>query len=171
MAAQDASRRVPVAGIAVSHPDRVIYADLGLTKLDIARYYDAIAERMLPHVAGRPLTLLRCAGPIRCPPLSPASSGLRPSGQGRQMAASGGTIFDRRASELRRRVLVVREDGEATRNEISESRSGNSRGMPIAAPPARRGPLLPTDAPDIMDVGGVTGVGPAANTTWTPSVL
>ena len=53
-----------VGGISVSHPERVIYADLGITKLDIARYYDALAERMLPHVRGRPLTLLRCAGAI-----------------------------------------------------------------------------------------------------------
>jgi bifunctional non-homologous end joining protein LigD len=64
MAARAGSARVAVGGISISHPDRVIYPDLELTKLDVARYYDAIAERMLPHVAGRPLTLLRCAGPI-----------------------------------------------------------------------------------------------------------
>src|SRR3954469_2049887 len=56
--------RVVVGGVSISHPDRLIYADLGLTKLDIASYYDAIAEWMLPHVGGRPLTLLRCAGAI-----------------------------------------------------------------------------------------------------------
>jgi bifunctional non-homologous end joining protein LigD len=50
--------------VSISHPQRVIYPDVGLTKLDIARYYDAVAERMLPHLIGRPLTLLRCAGPI-----------------------------------------------------------------------------------------------------------
>jgi bifunctional non-homologous end joining protein LigD len=53
-----------IAGIRISHPDRVIYDDLGVTKLDVARYYDAVAEWMLPHVAGRPLTLLRCAGAV-----------------------------------------------------------------------------------------------------------
>ncbi|HXU01920.1 MAG TPA: non-homologous end-joining DNA ligase [Polyangia bacterium] len=56
--------RVPVAGVSISHPDRVIFPDLGLTKLDVARYYDDVADRMLRHVVGRPLTLLRCAGPI-----------------------------------------------------------------------------------------------------------
>ena len=56
--------RVPIGGISISHPDRVIYPDLGLTKLDIARYYDEIADSMLRHLVGRPLTLLRCAGPI-----------------------------------------------------------------------------------------------------------
>jgi bifunctional non-homologous end joining protein LigD len=62
--ASPALDRVPVAGISISHPRRVIYAELGATKLDVARYYDALADRMLPHVAGRPLTLLRCAGAI-----------------------------------------------------------------------------------------------------------
>jgi bifunctional non-homologous end joining protein LigD len=56
--------RVPVAGVSVSHPRRLIYPDVGITKLDVARYYDAVAERMLPHVTGRPLTLLRCGGAI-----------------------------------------------------------------------------------------------------------
>ena len=51
---------VVVAGVRISHPERVIYPDLGLTKLDVARYYDAIGKWMLPHVRGRPLTLVHC---------------------------------------------------------------------------------------------------------------
>ena len=31
-----------------------------LTKLDVVRYYDRIAPAMMPHVEGRPLTLVRC---------------------------------------------------------------------------------------------------------------
>jgi len=49
-----------VAGVTISHPDRILYPDLKLTKLDIARYYDSIAGWIVPHVAGRPLTLVRC---------------------------------------------------------------------------------------------------------------
>ena len=49
-----------VAGVTLSNPDRVLYPEEGLTKLDLARYYAAVAPRMLPHVAGRPLALLRC---------------------------------------------------------------------------------------------------------------
>jgi bifunctional non-homologous end joining protein LigD len=51
-------------GIPISHPERLIYADLRLTKLDIARYYGEVAPAMVPHTAGRPLTLLRCGGAI-----------------------------------------------------------------------------------------------------------
>src|SRR3569623_1002955 len=56
--------RPTVAGIGISHPDRVIYADTPVTKLDQARYYDAVADWMVPHVQGRPLTLQRCGATI-----------------------------------------------------------------------------------------------------------
>ena len=44
----------------ITHPDRVMYPATGLTKLDVAQYYEAISARMLPHVIGRPLTLVHC---------------------------------------------------------------------------------------------------------------
>ena len=49
-----------VAGVAISHADRVVYPDPRLTKLDVAHYYESIAAWIVPHVAGRPLTLVRC---------------------------------------------------------------------------------------------------------------
>jgi bifunctional non-homologous end joining protein LigD len=49
-----------VAGIAVSHPDRVLYASIGATKLDLARYYESVAEWILPQLRDRPLTVVRC---------------------------------------------------------------------------------------------------------------
>lgn len=49
-----------VAGIRISHPDRVLYADDGITKLELARYYKRVTDWILPHVQGRPLTLVRC---------------------------------------------------------------------------------------------------------------
>jgi bifunctional non-homologous end joining protein LigD len=48
-----------VRGIAVTNPDRFL-APAGITKLGLARYYDAVADWMLPHVLGRPLTIVRC---------------------------------------------------------------------------------------------------------------
>jgi bifunctional non-homologous end joining protein LigD len=56
--------RPVVAGISISHPDRVFYPDDGITKLELARYYEAIGDFIVPHVRGRPLTLLRCEGTI-----------------------------------------------------------------------------------------------------------
>jgi bifunctional non-homologous end joining protein LigD len=46
--------------VRLTHPDRVVYADQGLTKGDLAAYYALVAERMLPHVADRPLSIVRC---------------------------------------------------------------------------------------------------------------
>jgi bifunctional non-homologous end joining protein LigD len=53
-----------VAGIEISHADRELFPEVGLTKADVARYYDRVADRMLPHVRDRPLTLLRCASAV-----------------------------------------------------------------------------------------------------------
>jgi bifunctional non-homologous end joining protein LigD len=49
-----------VAGVRISSPERVMFPDLGLTKLDVARYYGSVASAMLPHLRGRPLTLFHC---------------------------------------------------------------------------------------------------------------
>jgi bifunctional non-homologous end joining protein LigD len=49
-----------VAGVRISHPDRLIYPDLGISKMQLARYYDGIADWIVPHVSGRPLTLVHC---------------------------------------------------------------------------------------------------------------
>jgi bifunctional non-homologous end joining protein LigD len=49
-----------VAGVTITHPDRVLYADAGVTKLDLARYYEQIADWILPQIVGRPLTIVRC---------------------------------------------------------------------------------------------------------------
>ena len=53
------SDRVDVGGIGVSHPDRVVFPADGITKLEIVQYYDAISAHILPHLAGRPLSLVR----------------------------------------------------------------------------------------------------------------
>ena len=49
-----------VAGVTLSHPDKVLYPERGLRKLDLATYIDAMAKWILPEIAGRPLMLLRC---------------------------------------------------------------------------------------------------------------
>ena len=49
-----------VHGIKISHPDRQVWPSLGISKLELARYYDSVGELMLPHLASRPLTLVRC---------------------------------------------------------------------------------------------------------------
>jgi bifunctional non-homologous end joining protein LigD len=43
----------------VTNPDRVIDPSTGLTKLALVRYYESIGDRLLPHLKGRPVSLVR----------------------------------------------------------------------------------------------------------------
>ena len=49
-----------VAGVRLSSPDKILYPEQGITKGELADYYLAVAGRMLPHVAFRPVTMVRC---------------------------------------------------------------------------------------------------------------
>lgn len=59
-AARNAPDPLVVAGVRLSNPDKVLYPEQGLTKGQLADYFVAVAKRMLPHVALRPITLVRC---------------------------------------------------------------------------------------------------------------
>jgi bifunctional non-homologous end joining protein LigD len=48
------------AGVHLTHPDKVLFPDQGITKGDLADYYTAVADWILPHVVGRPLAVVRC---------------------------------------------------------------------------------------------------------------
>jgi bifunctional non-homologous end joining protein LigD len=68
------SRRTPTAfesptvlGVRISHPDRLIYPDLGISKIQLAQYYERIAQWIVPHVAARPLTLVHCPAGVAAP--------------------------------------------------------------------------------------------------------
>jgi bifunctional non-homologous end joining protein LigD len=52
--------RLTIAGITISHPEREVASDPPFTKGDLARYYEAVAARILPEVVGRPLSVIRC---------------------------------------------------------------------------------------------------------------
>jgi bifunctional non-homologous end joining protein LigD len=63
VAAAAAGRRdgkARVAGVTLSNAGRVLYPQQGVTKLALARYYEAIADWILPSLSDRPLSLLRC---------------------------------------------------------------------------------------------------------------
>jgi bifunctional non-homologous end joining protein LigD len=51
---------IEIGGVRVTHPDRVLYPDMDLTKRDLIDYYTAVAEPMLPHLVDRPVSLVRC---------------------------------------------------------------------------------------------------------------
>ena len=45
--------------VKLSHPDKVLFPDAGLTKADLADYYAAVSDAMLPHMHDRPMNLWR----------------------------------------------------------------------------------------------------------------
>jgi bifunctional non-homologous end joining protein LigD len=48
-----------VAGVRVSHPDRIIDKSTGTRKIDLVQYYESVADWMLPHLQERPVSLVR----------------------------------------------------------------------------------------------------------------
>ena len=51
---------IEIGKIRLSNPEKVLYPESGITKRDLARYYEAVGRWILPHLARRPLSLVRC---------------------------------------------------------------------------------------------------------------
>lgn len=43
----------------ITHPEKILFPDCGITKGELCAYYEAVAPRMIPHVRGRPITMER----------------------------------------------------------------------------------------------------------------
>ena len=54
------SNEIELEGVRLSSPEKVLWEEQGLTKRQLAEYYLDIADWVLPHVVGRPLSLVRC---------------------------------------------------------------------------------------------------------------
>jgi len=53
------AKEKPASSIKITNPDRVIDPSTGITKLALVRYYESVAERILPHLKDRPVSLVR----------------------------------------------------------------------------------------------------------------
>lgn len=61
-AAREHGKKSGRVAVAISHPERVVFPGTGITKQDVADYYRAIADWLVPEIARRPLSLIRCPG-------------------------------------------------------------------------------------------------------------
>lgn len=57
---KDDAKTGSIAGVRLSHPDKVLFSEQGLTKRDLATYLERVAPVMLPQVADRLVSLVRC---------------------------------------------------------------------------------------------------------------
>lgn len=55
-----AEQLAQLSQLRLTHPDRVLYPEQGLTKLGLATYYAEIGQWILPHIVDRPISLVRC---------------------------------------------------------------------------------------------------------------
>ena len=53
------ARGAVVSTVEITHPDKVLFPDDGITKADLAGYYERVSEWMLPHVRLRPISMQR----------------------------------------------------------------------------------------------------------------
>ncbi len=63
-AEKKSAERLVLAGVTISHPDRVISEEGHVTKGELAEYYAGLADFILPQIINRPLSLLRCPAGI-----------------------------------------------------------------------------------------------------------
>jgi bifunctional non-homologous end joining protein LigD len=51
---------IELAGVRFTSPERVVFPENGVSKLELAKHYMAVADMMLPHLRSRPVTMIRC---------------------------------------------------------------------------------------------------------------
>ena len=59
-AMEESENELIIEGVKITHPDKILFDDPAITKADVVRYYEKAAERMLPYVSHRLLSIVRC---------------------------------------------------------------------------------------------------------------
>lgn len=81
----------PLAQVRLTHPERIVFAEGSITKQDVANYYLAVMDLLLPEIANRPLSIVRCpeGADAECFYQKHRSTGLRRVGSVRLSGESG----------------------------------------------------------------------------------
>ena len=117
--------------VPISHPDKVLFPADGITKADLADYYEAVAPAMVPHARDRPMNLWRWNAGIERPAARPAGDPQGRAGVGRDRrgaAQRGGSVTHAMANDA------------ATLRWLAQARTASRRTCGRAAPTASTGP-------------------------------
>lgn len=105
--------KMEIAGVEISHPNKIMFPEAKITKAMLAEYYAAVGPLMLPELAKRPLSLLRCpSGRRSCfVQKHPGGSGYREIPQIRiRERESGEAATYLYVSEVRHLILAVQQN-------------------------------------------------------------
>ena len=96
----------------ITHPEKVLFPDDGITKGELAAYYEAIARVMIPHVAGRPVTMERFPSGIGHKGFiqKDVSRGFPEWLERVEVAKKGGTVRHALISDVRSLLWVVNQN-------------------------------------------------------------
>ena len=117
-----------VEGIRISHPDRVIDASTGITKLEVVNYYLDASRLILPHLVKRPVSLVRAPGRARRPARLPAPRGQAP--HPRAARARSGVLARPRADGRGRFVHRADRLGAGQRDRVPHLERDDARSRP-----------------------------------------
>ncbi|MCB1443986.1 MAG: non-homologous end-joining DNA ligase [Methyloceanibacter sp.] len=84
------ARSLRFGGITLTSPDKVLYTEAEITKAEVARYFERVAREMLPYVARRPISLVRCPGGLDGPRFFQRHATKGMSGAIKQIRIPGG---------------------------------------------------------------------------------
>ena len=96
----------------ITHPDKVLFPDDGITKGDLAAYYEAIAPVMLPHIRMRPVTMERFHAGIGKPGFiqKDVSKGFPPWLERVEVPKKGGTVHHPLVTDARSLVWLANQN-------------------------------------------------------------
>jgi len=98
--------------IPISHPDKLLFPEDGITKGEMAEYYETIAPVMLPHIVGRPVTMERFHRGIAAPGFfqKDVSKGFPEWLERVEVPKSGGTVHHPIVSDTRSLVWMANQN-------------------------------------------------------------
>jgi len=96
----------------ITHPDKVLFPDDGITKGDLAAYYESMSAVILPHLRGRPLTMERYPGGIAQKGFwqKDVSRGFPPWLQRVEVPKKGGVVHHAIISDVRSLLWVTNQN-------------------------------------------------------------